>query len=78
MSHPIRKQNRLRYFDYSTPAACFLTICTHEKRCTLSRILVGDGALVSPYKGNDPGLCVIIIDPGSPARRAKALAVVLL
>ncbi len=38
---PRRKQNRLVGYDYSAPGAYFLTICTHEKRCFLSRINVG-------------------------------------
>lgn len=28
MDHPARKQNRLRQWDYSTPAAYFVTVCT--------------------------------------------------
>ena len=44
---PSRKPTRLRYFDYSRPGAYFLTICTKDKRKTLSKI-VGDGALDVP------------------------------
>ena len=29
---------RKRNFDYNTPGAYFITICTHNKRCTLSRV----------------------------------------
>ena len=38
---PRRKRNRLENWDYSTPGDYFVTICTHEKRCFLSRITVG-------------------------------------
>ena len=40
---PRRKQNRLANYDYSAPGAYFVTICTHEKQCILSRIAVGEG-----------------------------------
>ena len=40
---PKRKRTRLAEYDYSTPGAYFLTICTHEKRCILSDIHVGEG-----------------------------------
>ena len=39
---PKRKPTRLSGWDYSSPGAYFVTICTHEKRCTLSRIVVGE------------------------------------
>ena len=39
---PKRKHPRLKSYDYSTAGAYFITICTHEKRCILSRI-VGRG-----------------------------------
>lgn len=32
MEFPMRKQNRLREYDYSTPGAYFLTICTANRR----------------------------------------------
>ena len=35
---PVRKRLRKRNFDYNTPGAYFITICTHNKRCTLSRV----------------------------------------
>ena len=44
MELPKRKVTRLKEWDYSTPGAYFLTICTAEKRCILSRIpIVGEG-----------------------------------
>ena len=39
---PKRKHPRLKSFDYSTPGAYFVTICTQNKRCLLSSI-VGRG-----------------------------------
>ena len=36
---PKRKPNRLRYFDYSSPGAYFITLCTNGRKCTLSRIV---------------------------------------
>ena len=42
MERTTRKPNRLRNYDYSAPGAYFLTVCTHEKRCLLSRIPVGE------------------------------------
>ena len=36
---PKRKKLRLQNFDYNTPRAYFITICTHNKKCTLSNIV---------------------------------------
>ena len=41
MGRPMRKQIRLPDYDYSSPGAYFVTICTHEKRRILSSIPVG-------------------------------------
>ncbi len=41
MELPKRKQIRLPDYDYSSPGAYFVTICTHEKRCILSSVAVG-------------------------------------
>ena len=55
MDLPKRKQIRLSEDDYSTPGAYFVTICTQDRRCILSEIVVGDGVLdvpnvrLSPY-----------------------------
>ena len=40
---PQRKRNRLEGYNYSAPGAYFVTICTLEKRCILSSIIVGEG-----------------------------------
>ena len=44
---PVRKRNRLIGFDYSTPCAYFITICTDKRRNLLCDI-VGGGALDAP------------------------------
>ena len=62
---PSRKRLRLQEFDYSTPGAYFITICTHEKKCTLSHIvgaihespvikLTGFGKIVDDVINNIP------------------------
>ena len=38
MELPKRKPLRLPDYDYSGPGAYFVTICTHDRRCILSRI----------------------------------------
>ena len=44
---PRRKTIRLQEYDYNSPGAYFLTLCTENKRCLLSRI-VGTGVLDGP------------------------------
>ncbi len=36
---PKRKRLRLKNYDYSMPGAYFITICTYDKKCTLSHIV---------------------------------------
>ena len=36
---PQRKALRLKNFDYSTPGAYFVTICTHNRKCLLSHVV---------------------------------------
>ena len=48
MELPKRKSIRLQDYDYSTPGAYFVTICTHDRRCILSLITVGADALGGP------------------------------
>ena len=38
---PKRKHPRLDHYDYSTPGVYYITICTQNRRCLLSRILEG-------------------------------------
>ncbi len=40
---PKRKSPRLMGYDYSSPGAYFITICTKDKRCILSDVVVGVG-----------------------------------
>lgn len=42
MELPKRKVNRIKEFDYSSEGAYYVTICTSDRKCTLSKI-VGDG-----------------------------------
>lgn len=46
---PQRKPNRLKGFDYSQNGMYFVTICTHNIKCILSQIIVGDGVLDVPH-----------------------------
>ncbi len=36
---PQRKRLRLKNFDYNTPGAYFVTVCTHNRKCTLSHVV---------------------------------------
>ena len=45
---PKRKPTRLKGYDYSTPGAYFITICTKERKELLSEIIVGDDAHIVP------------------------------
>ena len=44
---PKRKPTRLPFYDYSTPGAYFITICTQDRKNLLCHI-VGGGALDAP------------------------------
>ena len=54
MNYPKRKRTRLKDFDYSENGAYFITICTKDKRCILSRVIlpvgtgVPDGPSIEP------------------------------
>ena len=48
MERPARKPNRLPSYNYSTPGAYFLTLCTKNKQCILGSV-VGGGALDAPH-----------------------------
>ncbi len=37
ISKPKRKSPRMKAFDYATPTAYFITICTHEKQCIFGK-----------------------------------------
>ena len=47
---PIRKHPRLDNYDYSSTGAYFITICTQNRRCILSRV-VGRGLAPAETKG---------------------------
>ncbi len=48
MDFPQRKRTRLQNYDYSSPGAYFITVCTKNRDCCLSEISVGDGVLDVP------------------------------
>ena len=55
----LRKKMRLKGADYSNPGIYFITICTKERRCVLSRI-VGTGV---PCQEQDcKQLCKMIVN----------------
>ena len=57
---PKRKSPRLKGYDYSQNGAYFVTICTHERKCLLSRITtVGEGLCALPRN-----LIVVLDDSG--------------
>lgn len=39
MTTPNRKLPRLRNYDYSSPGAYFITICTHNKECLFGKVI---------------------------------------
>ena len=47
MEQPCRKSPRLTGYDYSAPGVYFVTICTKNKQCILSKIVGGD-VLIAP------------------------------
>ena len=53
MPLPCRKRTRLNNFDYNSTGAYFITLCTKDRRCILSRVVgtgVPDGPLVQLTK----------------------------
>ncbi|MDO4862393.1 MAG: hypothetical protein Q3984_06960 [Eubacteriales bacterium] len=40
---PQRKATRLKGYDYSSPGVYFITICTQNRKCMLSDLVVGEG-----------------------------------
>ena len=51
---PERKHPRLKNFDYSMSGAYFVTVCTHGKRCLLSRIAAHNLAPAEETEGLSP------------------------
>ena len=58
MDLPKRKRIRLPEHDYSAPGAYFVTICTKDRRCVLSRIAVGEGLAPPAVELSPIGQCV--------------------
>ena len=59
MELPTRKPMRLSDYDYSSPGAYFVTVCTANRRCILSDITEGADALGSPrLQLTDAGIVV--------------------
>lgn len=70
-----RKVLRLGQYDYGSPGAYFVTVCTKDKKCVLSRIVGGDaliaphieltrtGRIVEKYLRNIPGIGEYVIMP---------------
>ena len=56
MKLPQRKPTRLDGFDYSTPGAYFITICTKDKKCILGEIVGDDAHIVPQNKLSQIGL----------------------
>ena len=48
---PQRKPTRLKDFDYGTPGAYFITICTQNRNCILSRIITETGEVALSEAG---------------------------
>jgi len=46
---PVRKQNRLKGYDYSSDGAYFVTICTKKRECIFGEVIVGDGLARPAY-----------------------------
>ena len=58
MDLPKRKPIRLPEYDYSSPGAYFVTVCTHDRRCILSDITVGEGLAPPAVELTPIGQCV--------------------
>ncbi len=54
-THPCRKCIRLQEYDYSTPGAYFVTICTINRQPILSKIFVGQGLAPAVVRLSDYG-----------------------
>ena len=59
MELPKRKLTRLPDYDYASPGAYFITVCTKNRSCILSTITVGADALGGPsLQLTDTGMVV--------------------
>ena len=55
---PQRKPVRLKEYDYGTPGAYFVTVCTQDRQCMLSDIIVGEGVAPPLCRLTDTGRVV--------------------
>lgn len=65
---PSRKSIRLREYDYSSPGAYFVTVCTQDRRCILSDIAVGALHEAPAVNLTDAGRCVQRVIEALPSR----------
>ena len=71
MHDAIRQPNRLQEYDYATPGAYFITICTKDRAPILSRVVGDDahivptptGRLVEQYIRSVPGMEKYVMMP---------------
>ena len=73
--HPVRKNLRLKSWDYTSGGTYFITICTKDRRHTLSAIVGGDayiapqirltplGQLAEHYLSSIPGMIKFVVMP---------------
>lgn len=67
MNLPVRRSARLKNYDYSSPGAYFITVCTHKRKAILSHI-VGEIHESPENILTDYGLIVKNIIESLPAR----------
>ncbi len=70
---PERKHPRLKSFDYSSAGAYFVTVCTHGKRCLLSRIAAQNLASPEETEGLSPRNQLIYTTCGEIAEKQLLL-----
>lgn len=70
MNFPNRKLPRLKKYDYTTPGAYFITICSHEKQCIFGHITPGshgdDARMVYSPIGELAKACLLKIESHFP------------
>ena len=50
MDLPERKQNRLRGYNYSSAGAYFVTVCTDNRKCYLSEVVLNPDNQSAPLE----------------------------
>ena len=55
MNLPNRKPTRLKGYDYSTPGAYFITLCTKDRKELLSQIVGDDAHIILEYQLSNYG-----------------------